>query len=96
MTTILTVDVGKTSCRAALWVAGDRADEVVASGAPGLAAPEGAAATLAAIENALRKVSVSSVTHIVVGAAGALAAPAQAAQVGRGIVQRRSAPAQSR
>ena len=52
------------------------------TGAPGLAAPEGAAAAITAISTAISKLSVPSMTHLVVGAAGALAAPLEATQVG--------------
>ncbi len=52
------------------------------TGAPGLAAPEGAAAAFTSISTAISKLSVPSMTHLVVGAAGALAAPLEATQVG--------------
>jgi N-acetylmuramic acid 6-phosphate etherase len=72
---ILAVDLGKTSCRAA--AAGRRAE---GSGAPGLAAPGGVRAAEAAI------LAVASefgpVDEVIVGAAGALAAPDAARALG--------------
>nr|WP_082942972.1 N-acetylmuramic acid 6-phosphate etherase [Mycobacterium sp. 852002-40037_SCH5390672] len=69
---ILAVDLGKTSCRAA---AGGRRAE--GAGAPGLAAPGGAraaeAAILALASNLVR--NFGAVDEVIVGAAGALAAP---------------------
>jgi N-acetylmuramic acid 6-phosphate etherase len=65
---ILTVDLGKTSCRAA--AGGLRAE---GAGAPGLAAPGGARAAEAAILAVAR--DFGPVDEVIVGAAGALAAP---------------------
>lgn len=69
---ILAVDLGKTSCRAA---AGSRRAE--GAGAPGLATPGGARAAEAAIlavSNDLTR-DLGPVDEVIVGAAGALAAP---------------------
>lgn len=65
---ILAVDLGKTSCRAA---AGGRRAE--GAGAPGLAAPGGVRAAEAAILAVARE--LGPVDEVIVGAAGALAAP---------------------
>jgi N-acetylmuramic acid 6-phosphate etherase len=65
---ILAVDLGKTSCRAA--AAGRRAE---GAGAPGLAAPGGVRAAEAAILALARE--LGPVDEVIVGAAGALAAP---------------------
>lgn len=65
---ILAVDLGKTSCRAA--VAGRRAE---AAGAPGLAAPGGVKAAESAIVTVARE--LGPFDDVIVGAAGAFAAP---------------------
>src|SRR5579875_2388524 len=65
---ILAVDLGKTSCRAA--AAGRR---IEGAGAPGLATPGGALAAEAAIVAITR--DFGPIDEVIVGAAGALAAP---------------------
>lgn len=72
---ILAVDLGKTSCRAA---AGGRRAE--GAGAPGLAAPGGVRAAEAAILAVARE--LGPVDEVIVGAAGALAAPDAARALG--------------
>jgi N-acetylmuramic acid 6-phosphate etherase len=72
---ILAVDLGKTSCRAA---AGGRRAE--GAGAPGLAAPGGVRAAEAAILAVARE--LGPVDEVIVGAAGALAAPDAAHALG--------------
>ena len=72
---ILAVDLGKTSCRAA---AGGRRAE--AAGAPGLATPGGVRAAEAAILAVARE--LGPVDEVIVGAAGALAAPDAARALG--------------
>src|SRR5882762_4263734 len=76
---ILSIDLGKTSCRAA---AGGR--RVDGAGAPGLAAPGGARAAQAAI------LAVASqfgpVEELIVGAAGALTAPGAARALGEALL----------
>ena len=72
---ILAVDLGKTSCRAA---AGGRRAE--GAGAPGLAAPGGVRAAEAAILAVARE--FGPVEEVIVGAAGALAAPDAARALG--------------
>ncbi|HMD26904.1 MAG TPA: N-acetylmuramic acid 6-phosphate etherase, partial [Streptosporangiaceae bacterium] len=72
---ILAVDLGKTSCRAA--AAGRRAE---GAGAPGLAAPGGVRAAEAAILAVARELGL--VDEVIVGAAGALAAPDAARALG--------------
>jgi N-acetylmuramic acid 6-phosphate etherase len=72
---ILAVDLGKTSCRAA--AAGRRAE---GAGAPGLAAPGGVRAAEAAILAVARE--LGPVDEVIVGAAGALAAPDAARALG--------------
>ena len=76
---ILAVDLGKTSCRAAL--AGRRAE---GAGAPGLAAPGGVRAAEAAILVVAR--GLGPVDEVIVGAAGALAAPKAARALGDALV----------
>nr|WP_231985301.1 N-acetylmuramic acid 6-phosphate etherase [Mycobacterium sp. E796] len=68
---ILAIDLGKTSCRAS---GGDRRAE--GAGAPGLAAPGGVRAAEAAIVAVAR--DFGPVGEVIVGAAGALNAPAAA------------------
>lgn len=79
MNAVLGVDVGKTGCRAALRVAGGPALVREVSGAPGLAAREGVAATvdavLGACRAALHDAGVTEIRAVGVGAAGAVAAP---------------------
>jgi N-acetylmuramic acid 6-phosphate etherase len=72
---ILAVDLGKTSCRAA--AAGRRAE---GAGAPGLAAPDGVRAAQVAILAVARE--LGPVDEVIVGAAGALAAPDAARALG--------------
>ena len=72
---ILAVDLGKTSCRAA--AAGRRAE---GAGAPGLAAPGGVRAAEAAVLAVAR--DLGPVDEVIVGAAGALAAPDAARALG--------------
>ena len=72
---ILAVDLGKTSCQAA--VGGRKAE---GAGAPGLAAPGGVRAAEAAILAVARE--LAPVDEVIVGAAGALAAPDAARALG--------------
>ena len=72
---ILAVDLGKTSCRAA--VAGRRTQ---GAGAPGLATPGGVRAAETAILAVARE--LGPVDEVIVGAAGALAAPEAARALG--------------
>nr|WP_227371028.1 N-acetylmuramic acid 6-phosphate etherase [Mycobacterium fragae] len=72
---ILAVDLGKTSCRAA---AGGRRAE--GAGAPGLATPGGVRAAEAAILAVARELGPAH--EVIVGAAGALAAPDAARALG--------------
>ncbi len=76
---ILAVDLGKTSCRAA--AAGRR---VEGAGAPGLAAPGGLRAAEAAILAVARE--FGPVDEVIVGAAGALAAPDAARALGHALL----------
>lgn len=81
---VLALDLGKTGCRAALWI-GETRTEAEGAGAPGLAAPDGVAtaerAVLAVAGPLLRASGVGRVGRACVGAAGALAAPAAAARL---------------
>jgi N-acetylmuramic acid 6-phosphate etherase len=72
---ILAVDLGKTSCRAAA-----RGLRALGAGAPGLAAPGGVRAAEAAILAVARE--LGPVDEVIVGAAGALAAPNAARALG--------------
>ena len=76
---ILAIDLGKTSCRAA--AAGRR---VEGAGAPGLAAPGGVRAAEAAILAVARE--FGPVDEVIVGAAGALAAPDAARALGHALL----------
>src|SRR5271166_799764 len=76
---ILAVDLGKTSCRAA--AAGRRAE---GAGAPGLAAADGVRAAEAAILAVARE--FGPVDEVIVGAAGALAAPDAARALGDAVL----------
>lgn len=82
---ILAVDLGKTSCRAA--AADRRAD---GAGAPGLATPGGVRAAQAAILAVARDLGPAD--EVIVGAAGALAAPDAARALGDALLA--SLPAQ--
>src|ERR1700744_1862782 len=73
---ILAVDLGKTTCRAA--AAGRRA---ACAGAPGLAVPGGVRAAEAAILAVARELGPAD--EVIVGAAGALAAPDAARALGQ-------------
>lgn len=77
---ILAVDLGKTSCRAA---AGGRRAE--GAGAPGLATPGGVRAAEAAILAVAR--DFGPVDEVIVGAAGALAAPDAARALGDALLK---------
>ncbi len=75
---ILAIDLGKTSCRVA---AGARRAE--GAGAPGLAAPGGVRAAEAAILAVARELGpAEEIDEVIVGAAGALAAPDAAGALG--------------
>jgi N-acetylmuramic acid 6-phosphate etherase len=76
---ILAVDLGKTSCRAA--VAGRRAE---GAGAPGLATPGGVRAAEAAILAVAKE--LGPVDEVIVGAAGVFAAPDAARALGRALL----------
>src|SRR5947199_7683235 len=76
---ILAVDLGKTSCRAA--AAGRRAEGV---GAPGLATPGGVRAAEAAIVAVARE--LGPFDEVIVGAAGAFAAPDAARALGHALL----------
>ncbi|BBX48078.1 hypothetical protein GCM10009641_08780 [Mycobacterium cookii] len=77
---ILAVDLGKTSCRAA--AAGRRAE---GAGAPGLATADGVQAAEAAILSVARE--FGPVDEVIVGAAGALAAPDAARALGHALLR---------
>lgn len=76
---ILGVDLGKTSCRAAL---GGR--RIEGAGAPGLASPGGVRAAEAAIINVARQ--FGPIEEVIVGAAGALSAPEAARALGQALL----------
>lgn len=97
---LLVIDLGKTACRAALWVGPSRTD-AQGVGARGLAAPDGAdlavAAILAVAVPLLRAAGLARLEAVGVGAAGALAAPCAArklaARLCAGLPARRAAVA---
>lgn len=78
--TVLAVDLGKSGCRAALWV-GEVRTEAEGAGAPGLAAPGGVAAAEQAVLAVCRMLGIRLVDRACIGAAGALSAPDAAAQL---------------
>jgi len=82
--TVLALDLGKTGCRATLWVR-DRRTDAEGAGAPGLAASGGVmlaeAAALAVARPLLRAAGIARVDRACIGAAGALAAPEAAIQL---------------
>ena len=84
MTGVLAVDLGKTGCRAALWTGAGRFD-AEGPGAAGLAALNGAVtaerAILAVARPLLQGAGLTCVATVVVGAAGALSAPAAAREL---------------
>ena len=84
MTGVLAVDLGKTGCRVALWTEAGRFD-AEGPGAAGLAALNGAVtaerAILAVARPLLQGAGLTCVATVVVGAAGALSAPAAAREL---------------
>ena len=83
---VLAIDLGKTGCRAALWVGGQRAD-AQGPGAPGLASPHGTelaeAAILAVANPLLRDAGLDRIGVVSAGVAGAMAAPDAARDLAR-------------
>ncbi len=83
---VLAVDLGKTGCRARLWIDGE-ATSAEGPGAPGLAAPQGAALALGAILQVaaplIRAAGLARLEAVGVGAAGALAHPLAAQELAR-------------
>lgn len=72
MTARIGIDLGKTSCRARLFVDGG-AVEARGAGAPGLADPDGVAAAFTAVTDVLRELPTATIDAVGIGAAGALA-----------------------
>src|SRR4051812_35868911 len=87
----LSVDLGKTSCRAVVHGNPVAAEPVVVDGAPGLAAPGGVRAAERAVLAAARALGLDGIDEAIVGAAGALAAPDAARELGEALL--RSLPA---
>ena len=79
MTGVLAVDLGKTTCRAALWTGAGRFD-AEGPGAAGLATLNGVVtaerAILAVARKLLHGADLACVANVAIGAAGALSAPA--------------------
>jgi len=79
---VIGIDLGKTGCRAALWIGSSRMD-AEGTGAPGLAASGGVAvaeaAILAVAVPLLRALGLAEAVGV--GAAGALAAPGAAREL---------------
>lgn len=86
----LAVDLGKTSCRV-LMIDRDERIRIDGAGAPGLASSNGAAAAFHAIDSLLARVDAAG-AHLAVGAAGAWAAPEQAAALAHRLAERTGAP----
>jgi glucosamine kinase len=82
--TTLALDLGKTGCRAALWIGETRSD-AEGAGAPGLVAPDGLAAAERAVLPVagplLRALGIGRVNRACIGAAGALTASVAAARL---------------
>ncbi|WP_084721815.1 N-acetylglucosamine kinase [Rhodococcus marinonascens] len=70
VTRVLAFDVGKSGCRAALFVDGLRVDEAETSGARGLADPGGLESALAAMRSAADAVDGGRVDAVAAGVAG--------------------------
>lgn len=87
---VLTFDVGKTGCRAALWTGGVRAAEAAGPGPVGLAGADGTRAALAAMSATAADVAGNAVppAAVVAGLAGLLSAPQQAAPLLAGLAAR--------
>lgn len=81
---VAAVDLGKTKTAVAVFSGGARTDLPSAGGAPGLSAPDGPAAAMTAIEAALP----DGAPDVIVGAAGALAAPNAADHLARALADR--------
>ncbi len=85
---VLAMDLGKTGCRASLWIGTSRKD-ADGPGVPGLASPGGAAlaeaAILAVAAPLLRAAGLDRVEFVGVGAAGVLAASMPARQLAAGL-----------
>lgn len=79
MTSVLAVDVGKSGCRAALFVDGVRTSQAERPGSRGLADPGGVDAAAAAIGDAAMTVTAGAIDAVAVGLAGLTQVP-QAAQ----------------
>ncbi len=80
MTTVLAIDLGKTSCRVRLGQDGAYRDSAGA-GAPGLASPSGAAGAEAAILAVAAPLAGGTLDHVGVSVAGALTAPHAAGEL---------------
>lgn len=90
---VVSVDLGKTSCRVSLSVDGRETAAVAGTGLPGLASPDGVADTAATIAAlAERLVPGSTPGAVGVGAAGALTAPDAAERLARILADRFMAP----
>jgi len=81
---LLTVDLGRTRCRVALWSGGQQQRQAEGAGSPGLAAPGGAMGAAAAILAVARPlIGPAGVALVSAGAPGALAAPDAAQDLAR-------------
>lgn len=78
MTTVLAFDVGKTSCRAALFTDGKLVADARCDGAPGVAESGGAAAALDVMAIAARAAGAEQVDAVGAGLAGLVSAPGEA------------------
>lgn len=91
------VDLGKTRCRLRLVSEGQVLTEGSGVGAPGLAAPEGVSAAahslLTLLDSVVPALAPTPLRAIVVGAAGAIAAPAAADQLAGELLERTPARA---
>ena len=89
-TSVLTFDVGKTGCRAALWTGGVRAAEAEGPGPVGLAGAGGTRAALEAMSATAAGLpgGPAAPVTVVAGLAGLLSAPQQAAPLLDGLAAR--------
>lgn len=89
MSRLVGVDLGKTGCRALVLDGDTLGDPMTGPGAPGLAEPNGAEAAFDAVWSALSQaIGTGSAARLVVGAAGAEAAPTAAALLARRLSSR--------
>ncbi len=88
MSTVLSVDVGKSGCRAVLFVDGVRTAGSECPGPSGLADPAGMDSAVAAIGTAVGDITAGSVDALGVGLAGLAQSPGTARELARRLANR--------